>query len=208
MRRTLLVLAVLTLAAAACPPAQADVAKRACSQVLRPMKDGVRLHGWVNREDPVRPRPVLLTITSYTNSGCPGGSSYYVSPAVANQMSMVFISMRGTGASEGTFDLFGQDTKRDIDDVLDWIVAQPWSDGSIVLAGASGNGLFMMDALAHPAVKAAVAETACSDLYRCGCGGLRFFPIMFSHGRRFPLADPLPHKGLTVSFPYILAFHE
>src|SRR5438874_680543 len=49
---------------------------------------------------------------------------------------------------------------------------------------------------------------ACSDLYRCGCGGLGFFPIMFAHGRRFPLADPLPHKGLTVSFPYILAFHE
>src|SRR4051812_5505336 len=98
-------------------PAHADPAKRSCGQGLLPMKDGVRLHGWVNREDPVTPRPVLLTITSYQNSGCPGGSSYYVSPSVANRMTMVFVSMRGTGASEGKFDLFGLDTRRDIDDV-------------------------------------------------------------------------------------------
>src|SRR6476660_8194471 len=109
MRRctTLFMVALVWLAA----PAHADPAKRSCGQVL-------------------------LTITSYQNTGCPGGSSYYVSPSVANRMTMVFISMRGTGASEGTFDLFGADTQRDINDVLDWIVKQPWSNGSIVLAGS------------------------------------------------------------------------
>src|SRR3954453_9297298 len=167
MRRGTTFFLALVAAAGLAAPAHADPTKRACGQVLLPMHDGVRLHGWVNREDPQAPRPVLLTITSYQNSGCPGGSSYYVSPSVANRMTMVFVSMRGTGASEGKFDLFGPDTRSDIDDILDWIVKQPWSDGSIVLAGSSGNGLFMMDALRHPAVKAAVAETACSDLYRC-----------------------------------------
>src|SRR3954447_17143641 len=120
-RLALVLAALLALA----PTAHADPAKRACGQVLLPMSDGVRLHGWVNREDPQTPRPVLLTISSYQNSGCPGGSSYYVSPSVANRMTMVFINMRGTGASEGTFDLFGPDTRRDIDDILDWIVRQP-----------------------------------------------------------------------------------
>src|SRR3954471_14732967 len=120
MRRctTLFLVALAWLASTA----HAARSERACGQVLLPMKDGVRLHGWVNREDPVTPRPVLLTISSYQNSGCPGGSSYYVNPSVANQMTMVFISMRGSGASEGRYDLFGSDTRRDINDVLDWVV--------------------------------------------------------------------------------------
>src|SRR3954453_14882202 len=126
MRRcTTLFLVALAWLASTAP---ADPGKRACGHGLLPRKGGVRLHGWVNREDPVTPRPVLLTISSYQNSGCPGGSSYYVSPAVANRMTMVFINMRGSGASEGTYDLFGPKTKSDIHAVIDWITRQPWSD--------------------------------------------------------------------------------
>src|SRR4051794_16297694 len=180
-RLALVLAALLALA----PTAHADPAKRACSQVLLPMSDGVRLHGWVNREDPLTPRHVLLTISSYQNSGCPGGSSYYVSPAVANRMTMVFINMRGSGASEGDYDLFGPNTQRDIHAVIDWITKQPWSDGSIVLAGSSGNGLFMLDALGEPAVKAAVAETSCADLYRCfhrgGANGQQISAVYFAN---------------------------
>ena len=158
---------VLAAALVGASSAAADPATRSCGQVLLPMSDGARLHGWVNREEPVVRRPVLLTISSYQNSGCPAGSSYYVSPAVANRMTMVFINMRGSGASEGTYDLFGPRTQADIHAIVDWITRQPWSDGSIVLAGSSGNGLFMMDALKEPAVRAAVAETTCADLYTC-----------------------------------------
>lgn len=165
--RSALFAAVLALGVLLVPAAHADPATRSCGQVLLPMADGVRLHGWVNREEPMVARPVLLTISSYQNSNCPGGGSYYVSPTVANRMTMVFINMRGSGASEGTYDLFGPNTQSDIHAVIGWITRQPWSNGRIVLAGSSGNGLFMMDALKEPAVKAAVAETTCADLYEC-----------------------------------------
>ena len=182
-KRALGFVAGLLLCAA--PAAHADPAVRSCSQVLLPMSDGVRLHGYVSHEVPTAPRPTLLTISSYQNSNCPGGSSYYVSPAVANRMSMVFINMRGSGASEGTYDLFGPKTQSDIHAVIQWITSQPWSDGSIVLAGSSGNGLFMIDALREPAVKAAVAETACADLYLCfhrgGANGQQISAVYFAN---------------------------
>lgn len=161
-------LAVVLGVALACSAATAGAAvPRTCDQVLLPMHDGVRLHGWVNHEKVAAPRPVLLTISSYQNDHCPGGSSYAVAPNVASQMTMVFINMRGSGASEGTYDLLGADTKSDIHEVIAWAASQPWSDGSIVVAGASGNALFMIHALAEPAVIAAIAQTSCSDMYRC-----------------------------------------
>src|SRR2546423_8093351 len=43
---------------------------------------------------------------------------------------------------------------------------------------------------------------ASPDLLRSGCGSLRFFCVNTALGRRFPLTDPLPHKGWAVGFPY------
>jgi len=163
----------------------AQATPRSCSEFLLPMHDGVRLYGWVNREDPAVPRPVLLTISSYQNNSCPGASSYYVSPQVANQFTMVFINMRGSGASEGTFDLFGPDTQSDIHTIVQWTASQPWSNGTIIATGASGNGIFIIDALREPQVTAAAPITACPDLYRCfhhgGANGQQISGVYFAN---------------------------
>ena len=77
------------------------------------------------------------------------------------------LSYRGTGASEGVSDEWGPQTRKDVLDVGEWIVAQPWADG-LVPAGTSAEGAWITYALEIPEVKAALWETSCADPLR-GC---------------------------------------
>jgi uncharacterized protein len=83
---------------------------------------------------------------------------------------------RGTGASEGKWDSWGQRTQDDYQEVLDWIQAQPWSDGSVATTGMSYMGITSLliaevdearIAAGKPrAVKAVWADVPMSDAYR------------------------------------------
>src|SRR3989454_2839276 len=43
----------------------------------------------------------------------------------------------------------------------------------------------------------------------CSSGSsLRPFPVMLSHGCRFPFTHPLPHKGLAIGFSHITTVHK
>ena len=48
---------------------------------------------------------------------------------------------RGTGASQGKWDSWGQRTQDDYSEVLDWIQAQGWSNGSVATTGGSYMGI-------------------------------------------------------------------
>lgn len=48
--------------------------------------------------------------------------------------------MRGTKESEGLFSIFHSDAN-DSEDLGDWIVQQPWSNGEVYSFGASADGL-------------------------------------------------------------------
>jgi len=100
----------------------------------------------------------------------------------------VSVDGRGTGNSEGVWKAFDPDHQRDDDvRVLDWVVAQPWSNGNIGVGGISDVGIhaFLFAQTGHPAIKALISEGAGGDTYRDvaitgGQGNLLFFSTWFS----------------------------
>ncbi|MHA2386022.1 MAG: CocE/NonD family hydrolase [Candidatus Thorarchaeota archaeon] len=54
----------------------------------------------------------------------------------------VYVDVRGTGSSFGSHPYFlCPEEVKDMSDILDWIVAQPWSDGNVMTIGVSYGGM-------------------------------------------------------------------
>lgn len=82
---------------------------------------------------------------------------------------IVIVDTRGTGASFGTrVSEYSPIQVQDSKTVLDWIVAQSWSDGNIGSYGTSYSGTTaeLLCATQHPALKAVVPGWSDFDLYR------------------------------------------
>lgn len=74
---------------------------------------------------------------------------------------------RGTGNSEGTWDAWGS-SQNDYPEIIDWVVNQSWSNGSIGVRGVSDlaiNAMFAAET-GHPAIKAVFALEPIGDAYR------------------------------------------
>jgi predicted acyl esterase len=155
----LVVIAFLAFGAA---PASAD----GCQEISVTMSDGVRLDGWFVPAASGGKAPVLWTMTPYTNTGCPGGVTGMDSQ-LTSRFNVVRLSYRGTGASEGVSDEWGPQTRKDVLEVGQWLVSQPWANG-LVPAGTSAEGAWITYALEIPEVKATLWETSCADALR-GC---------------------------------------
>ncbi|HEX6648687.1 MAG TPA: CocE/NonD family hydrolase [Pyrinomonadaceae bacterium] len=81
---------------------------------------------------------------------------------------MVFVDARGTGASFGVWKApFTQDEVKDYNEVANWIVAQPWSNGKIGAIGNSytGNTALWLASTMNPAVKAVIPRHYEFDIY-------------------------------------------
>jgi len=97
------------------------------------------------------------------------GNSYTREIVGTGDMAMVQVDVRGTGASGGVYKrLWSADEQSDSQEILDWIVAQPWSDGRVGLWGLSydANVAAFTVAQHHPSVKACVSMFYFWDLYR------------------------------------------
>lgn len=132
------------------------------------MSDGVVLRADVRLPGGLDgPFPTSLTITGYGRSV--GGTSFGGGGDLTRYgyASMV-VDDRGTGGSGGRWDSWGERTIADYPEVLDWIVAQPWSDGRVGLTGGSYMGITSLYAAAsgHPAVEAVFATVPMADGYR------------------------------------------
>jgi uncharacterized protein len=87
---------------------------------------------------------------------------------VARGYVVVAVDVRGTGASFGTRDAFRSPRERaDFRAVADWVVAQPWSDGTIGATGISyvGAACDFLASTGHPAVRAIAPLSAVWDTY-------------------------------------------
>jgi len=155
-------------------PAAKFGAKPSCDIPIR-MSDGVRLFADVVTPDVVGKYPTILTITGYNKSparygSCSTADNAFVGqgPYVAQGYNRIVVDDRGTGNSEGSWDSWGERMQQDYKEVLDWIVAQPWSNGSVGLTGASYMGItsFLAAETLHPAVKAIWADVPMADAYR------------------------------------------
>jgi uncharacterized protein len=142
-------LAMTVAAALLAPVAQADPVSL-CNAPIQ-MSDGATLRANVFLPKADGRFPVVLTVTGYnkdTNNpfGLPGCSSDSAL-ASGNQklldrgIGIMLLDDRGTGASEGRWDSWGQRTQDDYAEVLDWIQAQKWSNGKVGMNGTSYMGI-------------------------------------------------------------------
>ena len=154
------------------------------------MRDGCRIAADIYLpEGPGRPDriPTILILTPYYRRfALRDGASADTEPSpnaaryrdafVPRGYAVVVVDVRGTGASFGTRDSFRSPAEReDFREIADWIVAQPWSDGTIGSTGISylGAAACFLASTGHPAVKAiaplfAVWNTWVDHLYPGG----------------------------------------
>ncbi|MBD0022884.1 CocE/NonD family hydrolase [Gordonia pseudamarae] len=96
----------------------------------------------------------------------------------------VVVDVRGTGFSQGTWDVFRSREQMDTIEVINWAAAQKWSDGKIGMAGVSYSGINQIYAakMAPKALKAIFPVEPGGDLIRDvvapgGGLGVGFLPL-------------------------------
>lgn len=146
------------------------------------MRDGVKIAVSVytpRRMDSTEGLPTILLQTPYHRATDfrfpwnllkppPSGPSPNTKPLVRAGYAYVTVDVRGTGASFGHREtLFSADEVQDGVKIVDWIVAQSWSNGVVGVEGVSYNGTAAEHLLAqrHPAVKAALLQFSLYDAY-------------------------------------------
>jgi len=123
-----------------------------------PTRDGTELEAWISKPSNLKERaPTVLTLTQYDIDG----GRHADSPANFARRGYVFVRayVRGRGRSGGSkSDNLGLQVGRDGYDLVEWIAAQPWSDGRVVMYGGSFVGMTQWHTAAqHPPHLAAIA---------------------------------------------------
>ena len=123
-----------------------------------PTRDGTQLEAWISKPSRLKGKaPTVLTLTQYDIDG----GRHADSPANFARRGYVFVRAyaRGRGRSGGfKSDNLGLQVGRDGYDLVEWIAAQPWSDGRIVMYGGSFVGMTQWHTAAqHPPHLSAIA---------------------------------------------------
>jgi uncharacterized protein len=133
-----------------------------------PMRDGVKIAVQVVLPKDLPPGeklPAILNMTRYWRAHQGDDpSAFFPSHGYAT----VFVDARGTGASFGVWKApFTQEEINDYNEVVNWIVAQPWSNGKVGAIGNSyeGNTALWLAATMNPAVKAVIPRHYEFDLF-------------------------------------------
>lgn len=139
--------------------------------VYVPMRDGIRI-----ALDVVLPEgvpdgarlPTILVMTRYWRSGEGEGANAFQEFFTRHGYAVVWGDSRGTGASFGVWPHHrSRDETLDFGEVMDWIVAQPWSDGTIGGWGSSytANTNDWYAERNHPAFRAGISRFPDYDPY-------------------------------------------
>ena len=141
-------------------------------QQLITMRDGIRLAATVtlpaDAEGNAIPGafPVIATFTGYNQFL----SSSLIADLdlVKHGYAYINVDMRGTGASEGSWQAFSQVDQDDMAELVEYIKTQPWSNGRIGMNGPSYMGItgLLTGAQQDPAVQAIFAVVPMGDAYR------------------------------------------
>ncbi|MER9457348.1 CocE/NonD family hydrolase [Mesorhizobium sp. M0478] len=135
------------------------------------MRDGVRIALDVVRptdEDVGTKHDTILVMTRYWRGIKGSSSNHYADLFVPKGYAVVVGDVRGTGASFGVWPHHRARAETlDFTEVMDWIVAQPWSTGQVVGYGLSytANTADWMAERNHPALKGIVPRFADYDSY-------------------------------------------
>jgi len=156
-------------------------------------------------------RPVVVTADGYTQ----GSPTHYLRmrdgalvavtvtkedhvwrapPGLPDEYVCAHLSLRGTGCSGGTFDLYSQTQALDGYETVEWLADREWSLDRVGLYGGSYSGFtaFFIAATQPPSLAAVSANMLTADLYRGVVfpGGVpnTVFPSFWALGRR-PSSD-------------------
>ena len=138
-----------------------------------PVDDGVELSFTLYRPSATGRFPTLLIYNMYDASGVTPHWNQTWNPDVGDYLELGYAVMganvRGTACSSGPPDMLnaevlGKDGAR----LVEWIVEQTWSDGSVGMFGHSGSGLtqFYVAAQNPKGLKAVIPGAAPVDFYR------------------------------------------
>lgn len=163
MSRTLRPLAMLvaaSLMSALLPIGGAHAAEQASEALRITTSDGTGLAATLTGPGPLVPRPTIVEFTPYGQSG----AAFTAGP----DYNYLLVQIRGTGDSDGAFDVMGPRTQKDLAEALRWACDQPWSGGELALAGFSASAIIVFNSLHQelPCVKAAVLRSGTFELYR------------------------------------------
>jgi putative CocE/NonD family hydrolase len=130
-------------------------------KVMMPMRDGVRLATDIYRPKSATGRvPIIWVRTPYNfnywdvRNGVPADMTTILT-AIKRGYAYVLQNERGHFFSEGNYDILGP-PRTDGKDALDWLSAQPWSNGKIGTTGCSSTAEYQMGiaAMGDPAYAA------------------------------------------------------
>ena len=132
------------------------------------MRDGVILRGDIFRPDAEGKFPVLLQRTPYRRS-VPWGYEVQFAQHTAARGYVVFLEdVRGRYSSDGVWTPFVHESE-DGYDTIEWIAAQPYSNGKVGMFGASYVGATqMLAAMAHPPHLAGICPIVTASNYHDG----------------------------------------
>ena len=128
-----------------------------------PMRDGIHLDTNVYHPAGAARYPAILIRTPYGKAAdFPTAYSSFIQHGYA----VVMQDVRGRYGSEGVFDALSQEGP-DGYDTLNWIAAQPWSDGKVGMIGGSYLGIaqWQVALLNNPHLKAIFPVVSGSDDY-------------------------------------------
>src|SRR3954462_9342751 len=147
--KTLRTILATTVAAALFAPVAQAAPVSICNAPIQ-MSDGLTMRANVFLPKADGRFPVVLTVTGYnkdTNNpfglNCTSDSALNSgnTKLLDKGIGIMILDDRGTGASEGRWDSWGQRTQDDYSEVLDWIQAQKWSNGRVGMNGTSYMGI-------------------------------------------------------------------
>ncbi len=137
------------------------------TDVRIPMTDSVLLDSDEYVPTTGCPCPTILVQTPYGKSNSVVSEGNPIFPS--NGYAMIVVDVRGTGASEGSWDSFGAVEQADGAALVQWAASRPFSNGVVGLAGVSYSAINQFLTVQQPgteAVKAIFPIVPMADSYR------------------------------------------
>ena len=214
-RATVVLGALLALVGTPLPAlADAPPAGSTWSEETFPSRDGVLLHADVFRPDAASGRrtPAMLVVTPYLGLPSPGESGpprvleryrRLYELAIARGHTIVQVSLRGTGASQGCGDFGGPGEQGDVAAAVEWAATRTWSSGGVGMVGHSYDGFAALVGAAQrsAALRAVVVMAPATSLYRgIFMNGVEYVqtPVVAAYYQAFGAIPPL-HAGQAAS---------
>ncbi len=185
------------------PPAQYGVGVR--RNVAVEMSDGVVLRADIHYpterdtgSPAAGPFPVLLSVTPYGKLAPPPAAQIGGGPTprlIRRGYIEVMVDVRGTGASGGSFQMFGPDQARDGVELVNWAATLPNANGRVGMFGISYlaiNQLFTAAAVGpDSALKAIFPVMAANDFYRdaAAMGGAPHLATVRGYGALYTMLN-------------------